>query len=192
MKVVAFLAALSSCVASASAFSAIKVGAKIPSVDLFHDFDPEARHNMAEYTADKKIAVVGLPGAFTPTWSNRQIPGYLESEDAIKDAGIEEIIIFSVNDPAVNKAWADDQKLSGTSIKIFSDPSSEFTRACDMELTADGPRSVGLFGRSKRFAMIVDKGTITAMAVAESELDPAGDDFPEKTLAPALIEMAKA
>jgi len=61
-----------------------------------------------------------------------------------------------------------------------------------MELTADGPRSVGLFGRSKRFAMIVDKGTITAMAVAESELDPAGDDFPEKTLAPALIEMAKA
>ena len=60
-----------------------------------------------------------------------------------------------------------------------------------MELTADGPKSVGIVNRSKRFAMIVDKNVITAMAVAESELDPAGDDFPEKTLAPALIKMAQ-
>lgn len=192
MKIAAFLAALSTCVAPVDAFSAVKVGGKIPSVDLFHDFDPEARHNMAEYTADKKVAIVGLPGAFTPTWSNRQIPGYLESEDAIKDAGIEELIIYSVNDPAVTKAWAEDQKTTESSIiKMFSDPFTEFTRACDMEMTADGPRSVGIVNRCKRFAMIVDKGTITAMAVAESELDPAGDDFPEKTLASALIEMAK-
>ena len=76
-------------------------------------------------------------------------------------------------------------------IKFFADPTSEFTRACDMELTADGPKSVGIVNRSKRFAMIVDKNVITAMAVAESELDPAGDDFPEKTLAPALIKMAQ-
>jgi len=76
-------------------------------------------------------------------------------------------------------------------IKFMADPYSEFTKACDMELTNDGPRSLGLINRCKRFAMIVENNVITGMAVAESEIDPAGDDFPEKTLAPALIKMAK-
>ena len=67
MKVIALLAALSA--ASVEAFSAVKAGGKIPAVGLFHDFgNPDAKYNMAEYTADKKVAVVGLPGAFTPTW----------------------------------------------------------------------------------------------------------------------------
>ena len=68
MKVTAFVAALSASVASVGAFSAVKVGGKIPAVPMFYDFDPDAKHNMAEYTANKKVAVVGLPGAFTPTW----------------------------------------------------------------------------------------------------------------------------
>jgi len=191
MKVVAFLAAVSASVASVGAFSAAKVGGKIPAVPMFYDFgNPDAKHNMAEYTANKKVAVVGLPGAFTPTWSNRQVPGYLESEDALKEAGIEEVIVYCVNDPAVMKAWGADQKIEGSIVKFLSDPYSEFTRACDMELTNEGPRSLGLIGRSKRFAMIVENNVITGLAVAESELDPAGDDFPEKTLAPALIKMA--
>lgn len=66
MKVIALLAALSA--ASVEAFSAVKAGGKIPAVEMFHDFgNPDAKYNMAEYTADKKVAVVGLPGAFTPT-----------------------------------------------------------------------------------------------------------------------------
>ena len=59
-----------------------------------------------------------------------------------------------------------------------------------MELTHEGPNSLGLIGRCKRFAMIVENGIIKDVAVAESEIDPAGDDFPEKTLADALIKMA--
>mmetsp|Transcript_3517 Transcript_3517/g.8386 ORF Transcript_3517/g.8386 Transcript_3517/m.8386 type:complete len:93 (+) Transcript_3517:381-659(+) len=90
------------------------------------------------------------------------------------------------------KAWAADQGIEGSIITFLSDPYSEFTQACDMELTNDGPRSKGLIGRSKRFAMVVENNLIKGLAVAESELDPAGDDFPEKTLAPALIEMATA
>jgi len=192
MKVAALLTTLSAGIASVGAFSALKVGGKIPAESMFYDFgNPEAKHNMAEFTANKKVAVVGLPGAFTPTWSNRQVPGYLESQDALKEAGIEEVIVYCVNDPAVMNAWAADQKVEGSIVKFLSDPFSEFTRACDMELTDGGPRSLGLIGRCKRFAMIVDNNIITNIAVAESELDPAGDDFPEKTLAPALIEMAK-
>jgi len=89
------------------------------------------------------------------------------------------------------KAWAEDQGIKDSMITFLSDPYSEFTRACDMELTNEGPRSLGLIGRTKRFAMIVEKSIIKDFAVAESELDPAGDDFPEKTLAPALIKMAE-
>jgi peroxiredoxin len=89
------------------------------------------------------------------------------------------------------KAWAADQGIENSMITFLSDPYSEFTRACDMELTNEGPRSLGLIGRTKRFAMIVEKSIIKDFAVAESELDPAGDDFPEKTLAPALIKMAE-
>ena len=69
MKVAALLATLSAGITSVGAFSAVKVGGKIPAVPMFYDFgNPEAKYNMAEYTANKKVAVVGLPGAFTPTW----------------------------------------------------------------------------------------------------------------------------
>mmetsp|Transcript_22826 Transcript_22826/g.53918 ORF Transcript_22826/g.53918 Transcript_22826/m.53918 type:complete len:91 (-) Transcript_22826:343-615(-) len=88
-------------------------------------------------------------------------------------------------------AWAKDQGIEGSMVKFLSDAAGEFTTACDMEMTHPGPISVGIIGRCKRWAMVVDKNVVKAVAVAESELDPAGDDFPEKTLAAALIEMAK-
>ena len=86
-------------------------------------------------------------------------------------------------------AWAKDQGTEESMISMFGDPTSAFTKAVGMELTADGPIGKGLIGRSKRFAMLVDDGEIKDLAIAESEFDPAGDDFPEKTLAPALLEM---
>ena len=90
------------------------------------------------------------------------------------------------------KAWEADQGTEGTIVTMMCDPSGEFTKAVDMEMTHEGPISVGIIGRCKRWAMVVDDGVVKGVNVAESELDPAGDDFPEKTLAPALIEMAKA
>lgn len=90
------------------------------------------------------------------------------------------------------KAWEADQKTEGTIVTMMGDPSGAFTDACDMEMTHPGPISVGVIGRCKRWAMLVDDGEVKAVNVAENELDPAGDDFPEKTLAPALIEMATA
>ena len=88
-------------------------------------------------------------------------------------------------------AWAKDQGTEGSMISMFGDPSGAFTKACDMEMTHEGPASVGIIGRCKRWAMLVDDGEVKGVAIAESEFDPAGDDFPEKTLAPALLEMAK-
>jgi peroxiredoxin len=73
----------------------------------------------------------------------------------------------------------------------MGDPSGAFTKACDQEMTHPGPVGVGIIGRCKRWAMIVEDNVVKGVAVAENlEFDPAGDEFPEKTLAPALIEMA--
>lgn len=88
-------------------------------------------------------------------------------------------------------AWAKDQGVEDSMISMFGDPSGEFTKAVGMELTAEGPASVGIIGRCKRFAMYVVDNVVEAVAVAESEFDPAGDDFPEKTLSPALLAMLK-
>lgn len=120
------------------------------------------------------------------------MPGYLENQDALKAAGVDEIIIYCVNDGAVMAAWEKDQGTEGSMISMFCDPSGAFTKEVGMELTADGPASVGIIGRCKRYAMHVVDGVVQAVAVAESEFDPAGDDFPEKTLAPALLDIAMA
>ena len=190
MNFLSFLAAASMAITSVNAFAAITPGSKIPAEDLDFGFPPQ-KVNMAELTAGRKVFVVGLPGAFTPTWSSRQLPGYLDSQDAFKEAGIDEIIVYCVNDGAVMRAWAQDQGTGGSIITLYGDPSGEFTKAVGMELTAEGPIGKGLIGRCKRWAMLVDHNIVKGVAVAESEFDPAGDDFPEKTLAPALLEMLK-
>jgi peroxiredoxin len=97
-------------------------------------------------------------------------------------------LIYCVNDGAVMGAWFKDQGIEGSMLQMMGDPSGEFTKACGMELTHPGPIEVGIIGRSKRFAMHVDKGVVQYVAVAEAEDDPAGDSFPTVTLAPAMLE----
>jgi len=70
----------------------------------------------------------------------------------------------------------------------MGDPAGELTQALDMELTAEGPRSKGLFGRCKRHAIYAVNGEIKAIQIAEKPDDPAGDDDPSATLVPAVLE----
>jgi peroxiredoxin len=77
----------------------VEVGDSIPNVNLHLGFPP-LPVNLKQRVAGKKVILVGLPGAFTPTCSTRQIPGYLDKVDAIKEVGVDEVIIYSVNDGA--------------------------------------------------------------------------------------------
>ena len=73
-------------------------------------------------------------------------------------------------------AWAKDQKVdSDDFITMLGDPTSEFTKANDIEMTHEGPVGFGLLGRCKRHAMYVDDGEVKFFAIAENELDPAGE-----------------
>jgi glutaredoxin/glutathione-dependent peroxiredoxin len=118
-----------------------------------------------------------------------QIPGYLQNQDAIKDAGIDEILIISVNDGAVMGAWFEQQKLQDSILQMMGDPTGQFTEACGIELTAPGPISKGLLGRSKRVAMIVVKNVVQYIAISESPDDPAGDNDPSATSHAAIIRV---
>ena len=59
----------------------------------------------------KKVVVFALPGAFTPTCSSQQLPGYEEKYDEIKSLGIDEVYCLSVNDAFVMNAWFRDEKI---------------------------------------------------------------------------------
>lgn len=120
-----------------------------------------------------------------------QIPGYIEAQDDLKAAGIEEVLVYCVNDPAVMQAWASDQKTGPTMINLMGDPSGALTKELDIELTHPGPISVGIIGRSKRTAMHVIDGEVMHFAIAEGEDDPAGDAEPDVTLAGAMLKAVK-
>lgn len=109
-------------------------------------------------------------------------------------AGIDEIIVYCVNDGAVMSAWAKDMAVDHYEandwqgrITIVGDPSGDLTRKLDMEMTHPGPASVGIIGRCKRFALHAVNGEVKYVAISEGPEDPAGDDDPSATLAPAVF-----
>jgi len=166
----------------------VAAGDSLPSVELFSGFPDVEKVNIADYAKNKNIIIVGLPGAFTPTWSSVQVPGYLELQDKLKAAGVDEVIVYCVNDSAVMQAWAEDQGVEGSMIRFLGDPAAELTAALDMKMTHPGPPSVGIIGRCKRFAVYASNDIVKYVAVSEGPDDPAGDDDPSATLAPALLK----
>eukprot|EP00559_Dactyliosolen_fragilissimus_P002154 CAMPEP_0184855804 /NCGR_PEP_ID=MMETSP0580-20130426/943_1 /TAXON_ID=1118495 /ORGANISM="Dactyliosolen fragilissimus" /LENGTH=201 /DNA_ID=CAMNT_0027350425 /DNA_START=16 /DNA_END=621 /DNA_ORIENTATION=- len=164
---------------------------KIPSVELFQGFPDPAKIDVAEYCAGKNVIVVGLPGAFLPPDPSQQVPGYLENQDALKEAGVDEVLVYCVNDPAVMQAWGSDQSIEGSMVSFMADPAAELTKALDMEMTHPGPPSVGIIGRCKRFAVYAEDGVIKHAVVSEGPDDPAGDADPSATLAEGMLKTIK-
>jgi len=139
----------------------IQVGDRIPSVTLAHMTDS----GPGEISSDalfggKKVVLFALPGAFTPTCSKAHLPGFVVNADAIKAAGVDEIVCLSVNDAFVMHAWGEAQ--NADAIHMVADGSAEFARAVglDLDLTA---RGMGV--RSQRYAMVVEDGVVTALNV---------------------------
>lgn len=110
--------------------------------------------------------------------------------DALKAAGINEVIVYCVNDAAVMGAWAENQKVDQSTegmLTMMGDPSGQLTRALGMELVHPGPVGVLGPGRCKRNALYVENGIVKVKKISERPDDPAGDDFPEDTCAESMI-----
>ncbi|XP_014214768.1 peroxiredoxin-5, mitochondrial [Copidosoma floridanum] len=137
----------------------ISVGDKLPSVDLYED-TPTNKVNLAELSADKKIIIFAVPGAFTPGCSKTHLPGYVQKADELKCKGYNDIVCVSINDPFVMSAWGKDQNAEGK-VRMLADPTGAFTDAVD--LAVDLPVLGGK--RSKRYSMIVENGKVTELNV---------------------------
>lgn len=111
--------------------------------------------------AGRKVAFFGVPGAFTPTCSNVHLPGYVERADDLRAAGIEAIVCVAVNDPYVMAAWGEAHGARGE-VELVSDWNGELARAMGLEVDLSAS---GLGRRCRRFAAVVDDGTVTHFAV---------------------------
>ena len=107
---------------------------------------------------DKTVVVFSLPGAFTPTCSTQQLPGYEDRYQEFLDEGIDDVYCISVNDAYVMNAWAKD--LGIEHVKMLPDGNQAFTR--NMEQLVDKLRE-GFGKRSWRYAMIVNNCAIEKM-----------------------------
>jgi len=138
--------------------------------------------NTDTYFKGKRVVVFSLPGAFTPTCSNEQLPGFEKQANVFKDHNIDEIYCVSVNDSFVMNAWATDQKLEN--VKVIPDGNGQFTQEMGM-LCQKRDKCFGQ--RSWRYAMIVNDGVIEQMFVEpgktdDSPEDPYGESSPENVL----------
>jgi peroxiredoxin len=112
----------------------------------------------------------------------------LAKQAELKAKGVTDVITYCVNDGAVMKAWAADQKTDNSMIKMLGDPRSEVTQALGLVLDHPGPMSVLGNDRCKRFSMFIDDGIIKTINVAEAEDDPAGDANPTATLVEQMLK----
>lgn len=145
-------------------------GSKVPDVELAQISDGKVKKmRAAELFGGRRIILFALPGAFTPTCSTAHVPGYVAHLKAFKDAGIDDVVCLSVNDPFVMEAWQRSEKAEG--IHFIADPYGEFTEAMSMSIDH---RDASLGIRSWRYSMLVNDGKIEKMFI---EPDVPGDPF---------------
>jgi len=114
-----------------------------------------------ELFGGKKVVLVSVPGAFTPTCSMNHLPGFLDQADALAAKGVDTIACMAVNDVFVMDAWGKDRGV-GDKVVMLADGNGEYAQALGLEMDASG---FGMGMRGQRFAIVVDDGVATHVAV---------------------------
>lgn len=139
---------------------AIKVGDRLPAATLREMTDDGVkRRSIEELTRGRRLAIIGLPGAFTPTCSSRHVPSYIERYAALKAKSIDDILCVSVNDAFVMDAWGKALNATGK-IRMLADGNAEFTRALGLE-SDRSEQGMGI--RSQRYSMYTEDGVVKAL-----------------------------
>ncbi|MCE8000947.1 MAG: peroxiredoxin [Rhodobiaceae bacterium] len=144
----------------------ISQGAALPDATLVQlgDAGPEPV-SISDKTKGRKVVIFAVPGAFTPTCHSAHVPSFVRTKDQFDAKGVDEIICVSVNDPFVMKAWGEATGATAAGLTMLSDAESTFTKAIGMDF--DAPPA-GLIARSKRYAMLVEDGTVSLLHEEEN------------------------
>jgi peroxiredoxin len=154
-----------------------KEGYEIPNVEfVFREGGEFVTRTSSEMFKGKRVVIFSLPGAFTPTCSAYQLPGFEEKYDDFKNLGIDEIYCISVNDGFVMNAWAQDQNIQN--VKLIPDGNAYFTRSMGMLVNKS---NLGFGERSWRYAAVVKDGIIEKLFVEAGQRDNADTDPYEAT-----------
>jgi peroxiredoxin len=139
----------------------IQEGDKLPdaTMHVMRDGKPAAV-TTSELFGGKKVVLFAVPGAYTPTCSQAHLPGFVVNADTIRGKGVDAIVCVSVNDAFVMDAWGKDK--NAEAIMMVGDGNGEFTSKLGLEMDGSG---FGLGKRSQRYAMVVDDGVVTKLAV---------------------------
>ena len=157
----------------------ISLDTTIPTAEIFrHGANGPETLNLQDYCAQGTTVLFALPAAFSPTCSEKQLPGYVRESANLKAAGADRIACLSVNDTFVMNAWGKQLGATDSGIDMLADASANFTESIGaaIDLSAKGMNT-----RSQRYAMIIIDGMVRYLAVEENagELDTSSA---EKTL----------
>ena len=138
----------------------ISTGQKIPSVTI-KQATPEGGSDVdpAALFAGKKVVMFSLPGAFTPTCSQKHLPGYVQKLDELKRQGVDMVACLSVNDAWVMKAWAEQHNALGK-ITMLADGGAAFSKALGIDFEIPGMGT-----RCKRGLFVIEDGVVKSAEV---------------------------
>jgi len=143
----------------------IKTGDALPkAVFMTMGADGPAPLSAEKLFAGKRVALVAVPGAFTPTCSAKHLPGFVKQAVALRAKGIDKIACISVNDIFVMHAWGLEQNV-GEDVVMLADGNGDFAKAIGLEMDGTG---FGMGLRSQRYSMIVNDGVVEVLHVEEA------------------------
>ena len=143
----------------------IKEGDKLPDAKVVI-LEKEHKDTTTNKILNKdKVILFGLPGAFTPTCSNKHLPSFLKSKEELKKKNIKKVFCISVNDPFVMEAWGESYSLKDE-ITLLADVNGNFTKSIGAEFNW---RGWGL--RSKRYTMLLENGIVKKLVEEEGKCE---------------------
>jgi peroxiredoxin len=148
----------------------IKVGDRLPAGVLWEFVEEERpgctigpnEFKVQDLVKGKRIAILGLPGAFTPTCSGKHLPGYVQNAEQLRKK-VDEIWCLSVNDAFVMGAWGQQQGAQNK-VRMMADGNGAYTKALGLELDLVA-RGLGV--RSQRYSMLVVDGVVKALNIEQ-------------------------
>lgn len=138
----------------------IQTGDPIPEVVLKHIDDGVQMIDTRTLFDDRKVVLFAVPGAFTPTCSEKHLPSFIAQFDAFRSRGID-VACMAVNDPFVMQAWGKSLDVPN-GMRMLSDGNGDFARALGLEMDAS---AYGMGMRSKRFALYAENGVVRQLFV---------------------------
>ena len=157
---------------------------RVPVVDFVFREDGEfVVRSSVELFEGKRVVLFSLPGAFTPTCSAYQLPGFEENYRKIQSYNVDDVYCISVNDAFVMNAWAKDQGIEN--VKMIPDGNAYFTRSMGQLVTK---ANIGFGERSWRYAAVIDDGVIEKLFIEKMKLDNATTDPYEETTPEKVLE----